>query len=697
MRLFIAEKPDLAKAIVEGLGQGIKQNGFFQCGDDVVTWVYGHMLQLCDPDHYDPKYKKWNLVDLPFHHIPWKKQPEPKTEKTEYKHKQLKIILDLLKKADRVVHAGDPDEEGQLLIDELLEYAKCKVPVDRVLINDNTTSVVKTALKNMKPNAAFLDLSCRAEARSVGDQLYGYNMTRAYSLYSQKKGYSGVLSVGRVQTPILGLIVRRCRAHASHVKQYFYTVSATFTVNGKTYTGRYVPNAAQGDLVDDKNNLTDEMQAVAIADRVRAQAVAIASIKTQLKSKAPLLPYNLLKLQMDASRKFNLTPDDVVNITQSLREKHKLITYNRSDCQFISEEQHPDAAEVLAAVGHTAPVFARAVQAGNPSIKSRAFDTSKVSAHHAIIPTVTHGDVTRLTEDEKNLYLLISRAYLAQFYENHQFDQTEIITQCDKDRFITTSKVVVKQGWMSLYKNDQENEELSETDSIINDDLRALEAKMKGFCDEISADKKATKPLPLYSMAALLSDLTRVAKYIQNRELREALIERDSEKEGEHGGIGTPATRGAIIDNLFVRGFLQYKGKQIISSPEGEGLYDMLPDVAKYPDMTALWHNQQKLIKNKADTVKFVQDLMIYIGEEVAKIKEQVESLPPLDTPKKNVSETYHCKECGLGLIMRTGKKGKKSYCFWGCSGYPNCKQSYPNTRGQPNYTVSPATEGTQA
>ena len=728
MRLFIAEKPELAKAIVAGLGGGSRKDGYIDCGDNYVTWCFGHMLQLFDPEDYDPKYAKWNLSDLPVSHIPWKKKPGGDKGSKD----QLKTILGLLKQASSVVNAGDPDEEGQLLVDEILEYANCRLPTMRVLINDNNTQLVKKALATMRHNREFAGLSAAAEARSVGDQLYGYNLTRAYTLTAQNMGYSGTLSVGRVQTPILGLVVRRTRAFRAHKKSLYYIVTGNFEIGGAAFPGRY--QIAEGDPVDDKGRLIDEPHATAIAAAVTGKLARLVSAETKSKEQHPPLPYNLLKLQTDASRKFGYKPDAVKEITQSLRERHKLITYNRSDCEYLSEEQHGDGAAVLAAIATTAPKLAPAAERADPTIKSRAFDSANVSAHHAIIPTQTTADLESLTEPEQRIYLLIARAYLAQFWPKHQYEQTDVLVDVEGYRFAVRSNLTTRPGWTVLYKNDVGNEDLEGDADALAVDLRSLRQGQAGICIDADAARLETKPQPLYTIATLLTDLTRVAKYIRDPVLRKLLQEKDKGKEGEHGGIGTPATRDTIIATLFERGYLVEQGKSIVPTPTAEGFYDALPDQAKYPDMTALWHAQQKEIQaGERDTITFVRDLMTYITREVASVKVhglaiKVDSHPcptcgkPLRRIKKKakneffwgctgfdagckyacedkdekpvprtapaVSSTHKCGACGAGLSRREGKKG----AWWGCSGYPGCKQTYQDSKGTPDY-ARPRTE----
>ena len=723
MRLFIAEKPDLARAIVDGLGgKASRKDGYFECGDDIVTWCYGHMLALLEPEDYDEKYKRWSFDLLPIVNIPWRKKPSGNSDSK----KQLKTIQSLLKKADSVVHAGDPDEEGQLLVDEILEYSNCRLPVKRLLINDNNTAVVKKAMASMKDNREFAGLSAAAEARAVGDQLYGINMSRAYTIKGQEIGLQQVLTVGRVQTPVLGLVVRRTREFNSHKSAFYYNVAGKFDFGGIEVPARY--QIMENDPVDDKGRLSDEHHAKQIAESVTGKPAQVVSADTRKREQQPPLPYNLLKLQADASRKFGFKPDQVKDITQSLREKHKLITYNRSDSQYLSDEQHSDAPEVLAAIAKTAPKIAGVVNQTNPAIKSRAFNSAKVTAHHGIIPTATAASLDALSDAEQKIYMLIAQAYIAQFLPNRKYDQTTISIHVDGRVFSVRSNITTSPGWQSIYQKDDVETEDDENDLSV--DIRAVKNGQQGSCVSASSEKMETRPQPLYTMASLLTDLTRVAKYIKDDRLRKLLVEKDKDKEGESGGIGTPATRDTIIANLFARGFLTEKGKSIIPTQTGNEFYDVLPDQAKFPDMTALWHSQQMFIKEgRLDTASFVKQLMVYVQKEVDRVKENglaikvdAPECPLCKRPMRRirkqdksyfwgctgfndgckymtndkggkpapqekppvVSEVHKCASCGSGLRRRDGKK--KGTYWWSCSAYPTCKQTYFDANGKPDY-----------
>jgi DNA topoisomerase-3 len=719
--LYIAEKPELARAIVDALGGGGKKNGCYECGKDRVTWCFGHMLRLCEPEEYDPSLKKWTLDSLPLVFAPWKKRPVEKAKD------QLHIILDLLKSADAVVNAGDPDAEGQLLVDEILQYAGFKGKVLRVLINDNTPALVKKALANLRDNADFAGLSAAAEARQVGDWHYGLNLTRLYTLVGRREGYPDMLSVGRVQTPILGLVVRRDREHEGHKKSSYYVIQGQFQAGGVSFTA--IHRNKPDDPQDDKGRLTDGEHAQAVADAVGGKTATIISVETKKGETPPPLPYNLLALQADASRLHGIFPDRVREITQALREKHRLITYNRSDSRHLSEEQHADAPAVIAAIAGNVPDFADHVGRADATMKSRAFDSSRVTAHHAIIPTQTKADFSTLSLDENRLYLLIARAYLVQFMPPQRWERTVAALEVEGHAFVHTCRVVLENGWRDFHAGETDGDGEEDDDNPAGVPLAAggEAACLSGACI-----RKETAPKPLYTMASLLEDLTRVAQYVRDDKLRKILIDKDRGKAGEHGGIGTPATRDVIIKTLFDRGFIEVKktGKTaaVVSAKAGRDFYDALPDNAKFPDLTALWHQQQLDIERGGMTADaFVEELVRYIGGECARVIKDGLGLtisthpcpscgkpmrfikhpkgdfwgcidfpackktlkPDGDKPAAGkhpqASAKHVCKQCGKGLVRRKTKQGT---LFWGCSSYPTCRAAYSDRDGKPNYAA---------
>lgn len=686
MRLFIAEKPDIAKALCAALGGGFSsKDGYYEKGDDVITWCFGHMMQLLDPEEHDPAYKKWSLEQLPFYF-----EPKLKPGGDGRKKAQFKCITNLIEQADTIVNAGDPDEEGQLLVDEILRYVKNTKPVMRVLINDNNTKVVAKAIANMQPNSMYEHLGYKAEARSIADQTFGYNFSRLFTVLSQMAGGQGTLSVGRVQTPILHLVVKRDRANAAHQKTYYYNVDADFSFPGhEPFKARY--QVKEGDAINDSGKLIDKNFAENLAKFCLSKQAVISSVDTKEKKKSPPLPYNLLKLQQDAARKWGYGLDETLQITQSLREKHKLITYNRSDCQYLSDEQFEDVPNVLAAIAQTAGILAGAAGNADSSKKGKVFNSNKVTAHHAIIPTETIGDLTKLSEKEKNIYMLIARAYIAQFYPDYTFLETSIAIDVLDDNnnqcgcvFGVKSNVDLDLGWKRLYKNDVGNEE-TEKDSDIQDlDLRSLQPNSLGQCLSAVANELETKPPALFTMASLLGALTRVSGEVKDPKLAAILKEKDKDKEGEHGGIGTPATRSSIIETLFERGFLVEKNKNVISTDLGKSFYDQLPDIIKYPDMTAIWHEQQKDIQSLDDVKRFIKnmlDSMIY--PEVNRLKSM-----------SFKAVTHNCPKCGRYMIRRNGNDG----FWWGCSGYNDeqnpCKYSMDDVGGKPVERKSKASSG---
>ena len=719
--LYIAEKPELARAIVEALGGGEKKKGYYDCGGDKVAWCFGHMLELREPQDYDPRYKRWTLDDLPLFFTPWRKKPAARSKE------QLGVIIGLLKETDTAVNAGDPDAEGQLLVDEILRYAGFKGKVLRVLINDNTPALVKKALANLRDNADFAGLSAAAEARQIGDALYGFNLTRLYTLVGRREGFTNVLSVGRVQTPILGLVVRRDRENEGHKKVPYYQIGGTFLFGDAVVPASY--RNKPDDPQDDKGRLTDAAHAQAIAAEVSNKPAVVKSVETTRGETPPPLPYNLLKLQADASRLHGLTPDAVKDITQALREKYRLITYNRSDSRYLSDEQHADAPAVIAAIAANAPELSPYREAADPAIRSRAFDSSKVAAHHAIIPTQATLEGKRLSMDEARIYALIARAYLIQFLPPRQWEKTAAVLEAAGHAFVARSRIILRNGWRDFHDGEEEGEDEASTGI-------SLREGQEGICASAEAATRETAPKPLYTMASLLEDLTRVAQYVRDDKLRKLLIDKDKGKAGEHGGIGTPATRDAILKTLFDRGFIETrtKGKaaHVVSTKAGRELYDALPDTAKFPDMTALWHEQQlEIERGGLKAGDFIEQLIAHVGRECARVMRDGLDLkfdkfpcpacnaamqrrksdkgffwgctqfpsckttlpddngkPGARTEKKDrpiASSVHQCLDCGRGLARRQGRKG----FFWGCSGYPRCARTYPDLNGKPDYAAN--------
>lgn len=621
MRVFIAEKPDLAKVIAEALGNPRRKGGFIECGPDVVTWCVGHLLALAGPEAHNPAYAKWNAADLPLKLRPEKYVPIPATKD------QLVTVGDLIGKATEIVHAGDPDEEGQLLVDEVLVYYGNKAPVKRLLINDMNPNAARKALGNLKDNSEFYGLSQKALGRSIGDQLYGFNMTRAYTLAAQAKGIKGVLSVGRVQTVVLGLIVNRYLANRSHAAAFFYNLAASLVIGQNALGARYVvPDSAP---VNEKNRIIDESYASTVATACRQSTATVTTASVLEKTESAPLPFSLLDLQVHVSKEHGLDAEKTLAITQALREKHKAITYNRSDCSYLTDEQFSEAPETLGLLAQVFPELGGGLTDIDPTRKGRAFNDSKVSAHTAIIPTAVKLDLSQLTADENKVYLAIVKRYLAQFLPEKRYLAAEVVFDVAGHSFVAKANKTTVAGWTVLVSDridDDDGDEdqpvqVDQTDSRF-DVLSILTVGAAGLCSDVKVSKEKTKPLPLYTESTLLKDLQRVSKYVQDPRIKQLLLERDQGKAaGENGGIGTPATRGSMLAKLRDRNFYTVEKKKLVPTPLGLEFIAALPAIATTPDMTALWHEQQQRIERGELTVnEFLDELDLFIADQVKNV-----------------------------------------------------------------------------
>ncbi|PAR36305.1 DNA topoisomerase III [Vibrio metoecus] len=610
-RLIIAEKPSLARAIADALPKPHKkEQGCIRCANgDVVTWCIGHLLEQVEPDAYDERYKKWNMADLPI--IPQQWQLRPRKSSSQ----QLTVVRKLLKDANQIIHAGDPDREGQLLVDEVLDY--CKVPnskketVQRLLISDLNLSAVKRALQGLRSNREFIPLSVSALARSRADWLYGMNMSRAYTLLGKKAGYQGVLSVGRVQTPVLGLVVRRDEEIENFVPHDYFTLDALIPYQSGAehfdIRARWKPSEACLPWQDEDGRVTNRKLVENVASRIAHQPATVTeSEQDQTKQAAPL-PYSLSALQIDAAKRYNMSAQQVLDICQSLYEKHKLITYPRSDCRYLPKEHLAQAADVVAAIANNAQEMLTAVNNANLSLRSKAWNDSKVDAHHAIIPTPKKASVNTLSSYEMKVYQLIARQYLIQFYPAAVYAEAKLVFNIAGGVFIAKGRQLLSAGWKALTGHQDEQEEGV-------DKVPPLAVGTVLQCREGEIKQRQTDPPRHFTEATLLQAMTGIARFVADKELKKILRDTD--------GLGTEATRAGILDTLFKRGLLLRDNKLIKSTPAGRGLIHALPLEATYPDMTAHWEHQLQAIAEKGQAYQpFMQTLQVRLEQLIAQVK----------------------------------------------------------------------------
>ncbi|WP_454122321.1 DNA topoisomerase III [Kosakonia sp. Marseille-Q7440] len=584
MRLFIAEKPSLARAIADVLPKPHRKgDGYIECGNgQVVTWCIGHLLEQAQPDVYDSRYARWNLADLPIVPEKWQLQPRPSVLK------QINVIKRLLADADEVVHAGDPDREGQLLVDEVIDYlqlpAEKRQHVQRCLINDLNPQAVERAIGRLRANSEFIPLCVSALARARADWLYGINMTRAYTLLGRNAGYQGVLSVGRVQTPVLGLVVRRDEEIENFVSKDFFEVKAHIvTPAGERFTALWQPSDACEPYQDEEGRLLHRALAEHVVNRISGQPAMVTAYNDKRESEMAPLPFSLSSLQIEAAKRFGLSAQNVLDICQKLYETHKLITYPRSDSRYLPEEHFAGRHAVLNAIGvHAADLLPQPVV--NPDTRNRCWDDKNVDAHHAIIPTARSSKVS-LSDNESKVYNLIARQYLMQFCPDAVFRKCQIDLDIANGKFLAKARFLAEAGWRTLLGAKERDED---------DDGTPLPVVAKGdelLCEKGEVVARQTQPPRHFTDATLLSAMTGIARFVQDKDLKKILRATD--------GLGTEATRAGIIELLFKRGFLVKKGRYIHSSDAGRALIHSLPEMAARPDMTAHWESVLTQISEK--------------------------------------------------------------------------------------------------
>lgn len=655
-RVFVAEKPSLGRAIAQGLGKCTPGDGCIYAGGDVVTWCFGHILEQCSPEEYDEKYKAWRIEDLPILPSAWKMKVKQSAAK------QYKIIRALVKDADEIVHAGDPDREGQLLVDEVLsELGVLRTkPIRRILLNALDEKSVADALRSLRSNDEFVGLRNSALARSRADWLIGMNLSRIYTIRAREAGYTNTVSVGRVQTPTMGLVIRR----EIEIQQFrpvtFFTPRILWQHENGSFLTKWKPRELDG--VDGEGRIIEKNVAERIVIEVKNSPAKISSVEQKKGTVAQRLPYSLSALQIDAGKVFGYSPQDVLDAQQSLYEK-KYTSYPRSDCDYLPENQLADKDTILENLAALSAPFSTFAEKADRSIKSRAWNDKKISAHHAIIPTTVRPDYAALSEKEKNLYGLIARAYIAQFYPAQDFLSTKIDVSVGEEIFTASGKVILQDGWKALYQKQTDDKAKDDADEVQN--LPSLREEDSVTYQDGKIQEGVTKPPPRFTPATLLKAMKEIHKYVKDKELKETLK--------ECSGIGTEATRAEVIEIIQKRGYVRLSKNFFVPDEIGISLCQILPEQIIFPDITARWENDLDAISRGSMSVKdFSAQQEVYVRELLENAKTSAIA------PPKNVVK---CPTCGKAMLRRKGAKG----FFWACTGYPECKTTLPDKNGKPD------------
>ena len=503
------------------------------------------------------------------------------------------------------------------VIDHLKVRSAKRDTVKRCLISDLNPAAVTRALSQLSDNKQFIPLSTSALARSRADWLYGINMTRASTLQGRKVGYQGVLSVGRVQTPVLGLVVRRDEAIDNFVSKPFYQVLAHInTDKGEPLIARWLPSEACQPWQDEEGRVLHKALAENVVARITDQPAEVTQYQRKKKKQPPPLPYNLSALQIDAAKRFSMSAKAVLDTCQSLYERHKLLTYPRSDSRYLPQGHFGERQAVLSAIANNHDSLQKAVAGADQQLKSKAWNDKKVEAHHAIIPTAKSLSSASLSSAEKNIYELVARQYIAQFYPAHEYADTEIALTIAGGAFIAKAREALSPGWKALFP---QGKSAQKNDAVLNHSLPALAKGAICHCERGELLEKQTSPPKPFDDASLLAAMTGIARYVASQDIRKVLKDTD--------GLGTEATRAGIIELLFTRDFLTRQGKQIRSTLAGKALIRSLPEVSTTPDMTAQWEMQLNAISQRESGY---QQFMQPLEQVLEQLIEQSQSVLPV-------------------------------------------------------------------
>lgn len=656
--LYICEKPSQARDIAGVLGVTGKGEGYIQCGDTQVTWCLGHLLELAPPDDYCENIKPWRMEVLPMVPKEWKMKPNPKTKA------QLKVIKSLLKEAENVVVATDADREGDVIGRELLDYFNFNGKVQRLWLSALDETSIRKALDSIRPGVSTYPLYQAGLGRQRADWSIGMNMTMATTHLFGTRG-QGVLSVGRVQTPTLGLVVKRDFEIENFKPKDYFELQVLFrSEKGDFWANWQIPQ----DYTDMDGRCLKREYAQSVADKVNSVSGEVVNFEEKLKKVSPPLCFSLSSLQKLCSSKLGLTAKETLKVAQSLYEQHKATTYPRTDTGYLPESQFEESEQVLNALVCVDPETKTLVEQADVRHKSPIWNDKKVTAHHGIIPTTnTHVSVDAMSSSERKVYDLIRRYYIAQFMGNYEYVARKAEVACAKEHFKVQCNIPSDLGWKNIItigvedtEEDVEQEQEGSIPKLDNGEgLSAVDNKVLA---------KQTKPLARFTEGTLIAAMKNIAKFVDDTKLKKTL--RDS------AGIGTEATRADIIEKLINRSFIERKKKQLISTKRGRALIDIVPEQMKNPGTTALWEQAlDDIAKGEGDLETFLydqEDILDFMLDDLVELRKTKGSI----TPEK----MHSCPKCKSPMARRKGKSGH----FWGCTRYPDCNGIMGDFNGKP-------------
>jgi DNA topoisomerase-3 len=651
--LVVAEKPSVARDIVNALDGPFQapSDAYWESDDTIVTFAVGHLVTLKDPEAYDEKFKKWRMDDLPI--VPEKFELEPRDAKSK---KQLKEIHKLMQRedVDRIVNACDAGREGELIFSYIYELSGIDKPVDRLWISSMTKQAIREGFDRLRPGNEMGSLEQAARSRSEADWLVGMNATRAATLRG-RAWVGGVVSLGRVQTPTLAMMVKREREIQAFTSEPYWLVHATFDPR---YAGLWFEG-------DETRIFGDPDRAPAIAEKVKGADGVVESVeRKEQKEIAPLL-YDLTSLQRDANRRFGFSARRTLQAAQSLYEGKKAITYPRTSSRYLSGDMVPQlkpTAETLLPIPDYAQAAGFVLDLAELPL-NRVVNDARVGDHHAIIPTDIEHDLADFTPDERRVFDLVAKRFLAVFHPPARYQRTTVITVVEEERFRTRGKITLDPGWRAVYGLESEDEKLARQEEEGEESTAEIPPLEKGQvvrCVEAEVEAKETKPPPRYTEATLLSAMETAGKLIDDEELREAM--KDS-------GLGTPATRAEIIEGLIRREYIERVGKDLQPTPKGLQVITMLEEhKITSPELTGDWeHRLAEIEQGQGDRRAFMADVAGFTDEIVKQIAAlDKEKLRPVRV------ELGPCPRCGA----ETGEIIKENSRAYGCTSWKSKEET---------------------